>query len=344
MRFVLTGATGFLGSALLERLLREGESVLALGRDPERLRRALPAGVAVAAFDLEAPQAPAGLLPGDVLIHCAALLGNAEADRETYLRCNTESVLVLARAAREAGAALFQFISSVSACGPTGSAGQPLRAESPFRPASVYGESKARAEGQLATLTGLRVQVLRPPVIYGPGANRHSSASKVFRLLQGPLFFRRGGGHHFFNVMARENLVDAQLFLARRALAGAPPPPAIQPSGPPVADTWMLRDDPCPSMRQLQEWIVEVYGRRPLILPLPWCLLAGLGIVGDGLRTRGRAFPFSREIARGFGTSGYYSDISPLRAAGWTPPLEARAAIQRTARAYLAAHAATSAQ
>lgn len=344
MRVVLTGASGFLGGALLTRLRERGDEVLALGRDPERLRRELPPDVAVAAFDLADPQPPQGLRAGDAVIHCAALLGNAEADRETYLRCNTRSVVVLAQAARAAGAALFQFVSSVSACGPTGSVERPLREDSPFRPASLYGESKALAEQELARLEGLHVQVLRPPVIYGPGANRHSSASKIFRLMRGPLFFRRGAGGHYFNVMARENLVEAMLFLAEHALAGQAPSAGSGGDLPPVPDTWMLRDEPCPSMRQMQDWIALAYGRSPLILPLPWCLLAGLGVVGDALRARGRSFPFSREIAKGFGTSGYYSDISRLLATGWTPAVAPREAVLRTARAYMAQVEADSTQ
>ncbi len=334
-RAVLTGATGFLGGALLEELLRRGVPVLALGRDSGRLRQELPAGVECGVFDLEDPRPPEGLLPGDVVMHCAALLGNAEADRDTYLRCNTRAVVVLAEAARDAGAALFQFVSSVSAHGPIASASQPLREDSPFRPASLYGESKAQAERGLARVDGLRVQVLRPPVIYGPGANSHSSASKLFRLLRGPVFFRRGAGRHAFNVMARENLVDAMILLARRGQTEAPVRAADPDNLPPLPDTWMLRDDPCPSMRQMQDWICAEYGRRPLILPLPWCLLAGLGALGDALRARGKRFPFSREIARGFGTDGYLSDVSRLRAVGWHPALEPREAVGRTARAYM---------
>lgn len=336
-RAVLTGATGFLGRALLEELRRRGVAVLALGRDPARLRRELPADVDCGAFDLEDPRPPAGLRPGDVVMHCAALLGNAEADRDTYLRCNTRAVVVLAEAARDAGAALFQFVSSVSAHGPIATRERPLREDSPFRPASLYGESKALAERELARLEGLRIQVLRPPVIYGPGANSHSSASKLFRLLRGPLFFRRGSGRHAFNVMARENLVEAMILLAERGLRESPSTAPDPGHLPPLPDTWMLRDDPCPTMREMQEWIGAAYGRRPLILPLPWCLLAGLGALGDRLRARGRRFPFSREIARGFGTDGYLSDVSRLRATGWRPLLEPREAVDRTARAYLEA-------
>jgi nucleoside-diphosphate-sugar epimerase len=332
MRVVLTGATGFLGGAVLRRLLERGDEVLALGRPGIDI----PPGVEGAAFDLADPRPPQGMRPGDVVIHCAALLSHAKEEREAFLRANTESVRVLAHAAREAGAALFQFISTVSALGPTGTAERPLREDFPFRPASLYGESKMLAEQALAGIAGLRVQILRPGVIYGPGANPHSSAARVFRFMRGAVFFRRGAGDNHFNVIARENLVDALLFLADRALATAAPPAGDPQALPPCPDTWMVRDEPCPSMRQMQDWIAAAYGRSPLVLPLPWLLLAGLGALGDRLRARGLSFPFSAEVARGFGTSGYYSDQGRLLTAGWRPPVAPEEAVKRTAAWYAA--------
>lgn len=333
MRAVITGATGFLGSALLEKLLERGYEVLALGRDPAGMARRLPQRVACAAFDLQDPQPPSALRPGDIVFHCAALLGNAKADRGEYLRANTESVRVLALAARDAEASLFQFVSSVSANGPVGSELQPLNEGSAFRPASLYGESKALAEQALARIQGLRVQVLRPPVIYGAGANSHSSASKIFRLMRGAVFFKRGSGSNFFNVISRDELVEGMLWLAEKALREAAP--ASDPQAlPPCPDTWMIRDDPCPTMARMQQWIGAAYGRSPLVLSLPWPVLAGLGALGDKLRTRGFSFPFSREIALGFGTSGYYSSVERLRAAGWLPKVDPQQAIARTAAWY----------
>lgn len=340
MRVVLTGATGFLGGALLARLRVEGFELLALGRDPERLRRELPAEVAVARYDLADPRPPECLRPGDAVIHCAALLGNARADRAEYLKANVESVRVLAEAARDAGAALFQFVSSVSAHGPVGSEARPLREDTPFRPASLYGESKVLAEQALARIEGLRIQVLRPPVIYGPGAARHSSASKIFRLLAGDWFLKSGSGRQKFNVIARENLVDGMHYLLLRARAeigaGAPLPTGRPDALPPCADTWMLRDDPCPAMGELQEWILGVYGRRPTFLTLPYPLLLALGGLGDGLRALGLHFPLTRETAKGFATSGYYSNMDRMHDAGWRPPLSAQEAVEDTARAFLA--------
>ena len=334
-RVVLTGATGLLGGALLRRLHAEGFTLHLLGRNTAALEMLLPGECTVSHFDLEKPRPPEGLRSGDVVIHCAALLGNAGVDRDTYLRANTESVRVLAIAARDAGARLFQFFSSVSAHGPIASAEFPLREESPFRPGSLYGESKMMAEQALAEVSGLRVQVLRPPVIYGPGANSHSSASKVFRLLRGKVFLRSGGSHNYFNVIHLENLVSASLFLLRFGLS-AECDTAGDPAGlPPNADTWMVRDEPGPSMRQVQDWICAVYGRKPFYLHIAPPLLLAIGALGDWLRAHGLPrFPLNLETARGFATSGFYSDHQRLLEAGWRPALKTEDAVRRVATWY----------
>ncbi len=320
-----------MGRALLERLLEEGHHVVALGRDTAAMESRLPASVKCFHFDLANPERPEGLEAGDVIFHCAALLGNAEVDRETYLRCNTESVRVLAEAARDAGAGLFQFISSVSANGPCGLPDRPLSESHEFRPASVYGESKALAEQALAEVKGLNVQVLRPPVIYGAGANRSSSASKIFRLLKGSVFLKGGSNH--FNVIALENLVDACLFLAsHHAETQGESAPGLLP---PNASTWMVRDEPAPTMAEFQELIMAAYGRRPLLLPLPYPLMRLLGSLGDKLRARGLHFPLTTEIAQGFATDGYWSDQASLIKLGWKPPLSTAEAVKRTAASYL---------
>ncbi len=336
MRVVLTGATGFVGGALLKRLLDDGYQVLALGRNIETMRESLPASEEVGHFDLANPAPPDGLSEGDVLIHCAALLGNAKADRKEYLRANTQSTLVLAKAAREARCALFQFYSSVSANGPIASKDNPLHESSPFRPASLYGLSKALAEKALAKVQDLPIQILRPPVIYGPGANRSSSASKVFRLMKGKAFLRSGGGSNYFNVIALGNLVDASVHLMRQALEGNLDKQKIASSDhlPPCPSTWMLRDDPCPTMAQVQDWIAEVYEHTPVYLHLPYVVLLPLGWLGDGLRAIGLHFPLTAETAKGSATSAYYSSMNPLLETGWAPPQSPQEAIRETARTF----------
>ncbi|MCA9878605.1 MAG: NAD-dependent epimerase/dehydratase family protein [Thermomicrobiales bacterium] len=326
MSWVLSGAGGFLGRGLLPALLRRGEKLSLLGRDPASLQRLLPEGQRCLCYDLAEGRAPEGLAAGDTVIHMAALLGNARVAREEYLRVNTRGTLQLARAAIEAGAATFLFMSTVSAHGPIGSAESPLREESPFRPVSLYGESKARAEEQLAALDWgeTRPLVLRPGVIFGPDPNPHSSAARLFRMMAGPRYLQAGGGRSYFNVIHREQLVAALLHLVDAPVGGSAWP------GP----AYLVREDPCPTMAQVQGWIQQAIGHQGRRIPLPTGLLSVLGALGDGLRGLGLSFPLSRETVAGFSGSGYYSSIDKLKATGWRPVADARSGILSSARAF----------
>lgn len=329
MRVVLSGATGFLGRGVLQECHHRGIPVLALGRNLAG-RLAVPSGtVSVAEFDLAEPRPPAGLQAGDVIVHAAALLGSGTTDARVMHTANAAATLCLARTAVEHGAAAFVFISTVAAHGPWGSLEHPLREDSPFRPVSPYGDSKARAEEELARLDwgATRLLVLRPPVIHGPGLNPASSAARLLRGLAGPVFLRSGGGRAPFNSISRDNLVHGLFHLLAT--------PAADGSGT-AADAFLLRDDPCPTMAEFQEAILAVYGRRPLLLPAPRRLLQPLGALGDVLRRAGFHFPLSRETVAGFAGSGYYSSIDKARAHGWLPPRPFADTLAECARAWYA--------
>ncbi len=328
MAFVLSGAGGFLGRALLPPLLERGEELFLLGRDPARLGRQLPeaASCRCETWDMRQGEAPAVVSAGDTVIHMAALLGNARVDRRTYLRVNTEAVMHLARQAIGAGAECFVFFSTVSAHGPIGSEEAPLREDFPFRPVSLYGESKARAEEELARLDWGRTRLLtlRPGVIHGADPNAHSSAARLMRMMAAPSYLRAGGGRSCFNVIRREHLVHALLYLLEQKAGAA--------GGTEAA--FLVRDDPCPSMAQVQDWIQQAIGHQGRRIALPAFPLKVLGQLGDVLRARGIPFPLSRETVAGFSGSGYYSDISKLLASGWRPPADARKAVLASAREF----------
>lgn len=333
IRLVLTGASGFLGAGVLQYARASGLPVLALGRNLPARAAALGPGVETASWDLAGDEGPGGLRAGDTVVHCAALLASGTPDPALLDRVNRRATLTLAREAIRAGAEAFVFVSSVSAHGPWGSAGAPLKESSPFRPVSAYGASKARAEEDLAALdwAGTRLLVLRPGVIHGPGCNPASSAGRLLRGLSGRVFLRSGGGRALFNCISRRNLVGALFHLLEQA-----PLPTGDTAGP----AFLVREEPCPTMAQFQDRILAVYGRRPWLLPAPRRLLEPLGRLGDELRSRhGWHFPLSRETVAGFTGSGFFCSIDKARAFGWMPAQAWEESLADTARQWLQSRA-----
>lgn len=147
MTLALTGATGFVGQAVLDRALGEGLEVRALARRPQLPRE----GVEWISGDLDDRAALGRLCQGaEAVIHVAGVV-NAP-DPAAFERGNVTGTLGLIEAARAAGVPRLVHVSSLSAREPG---------------LSVYGASKARAE-KLVMASGLDWTIVRPPGIYGP--------------------------------------------------------------------------------------------------------------------------------------------------------------------------------
>lgn len=121
----------------------------------------------------------------DVVVHLAAI-AHRRASAEELQRINVDLAVLTAKKAAAVGAR-FVFLSSVKLHGDQSVA--PIREDSPLAPQDAYAESKARAEAALRHVPGLRLAVLRPPLVYGPGvkANFLSLVKAVARGLPLPL-------------------------------------------------------------------------------------------------------------------------------------------------------------
>ena len=147
MKLALTGATGFVGRALLDLALAEGHEVAALARQPQENRER----VQWISGDLAGGSALKRLLhDAEAVIHVAGVVNAA--DRAGFHEGNVAGTLNLLETAKATGVTRFVYVSSLSA-----------------REAGLsdYGASKARAE-RLVMASGLDWTIVRPPAVYGP--------------------------------------------------------------------------------------------------------------------------------------------------------------------------------
>jgi len=143
----LTGATGFVGKAVLRLALTHGHQVRALARKPQKKQD----GVTWVPGSLERPDTLATLAEGaDAVINIAGVVNAA--NRAAFETCNVTGTFEMCAAAKAAGVRRFIHVSSLAAREPD---------------LSDYGWSKARGE-QAVAASGLDWTIVRPPAIYGP--------------------------------------------------------------------------------------------------------------------------------------------------------------------------------
>lgn len=159
-RILVTGASGFIGRALLPALSAQGHRVTTA---PWRL------GLESSSGREEQSNALAGC---DQVIHLAAKAHYRAAGRslQSLRAVNVDATTALAKQAREAGVKRLIFLSSIGVLGLSSHA--PLDESAPLAPTEPYAQSKAEAEFALWALAdqAMAVTVIRPPLVHGPGA------------------------------------------------------------------------------------------------------------------------------------------------------------------------------
>src|SRR5262249_12946886 len=210
MQALITGANGFLGSALARRLLSAGHTVRALlrpGADPSALAGL---GVERVEGDVTVPSSlPRAVAGADVVVHLAGLRRSPE--RAAFFPVHAEGTRAVCDAMLRSGARRLVLAGSLAAVGPS-EPGRPHRETDPFAPREWYGESKAEAE-RIALASGLEVSVARPPRILGPGDRENLV---FFRLVRRGIRLRIGGGPRPLSVVDVDDVVELLLLQSSR--------------------------------------------------------------------------------------------------------------------------------
>lgn len=311
MTILITGADGFVGAALCDRLRNE---VIPLRGVVRRLKSPLDSDQNMAAVgDISARTDWSSALQ-DVteVVHLAArmhLMNESSPDLiSEFRRVNVEGTASLARKAAAHGVRRFVFLSSIKVNGELTGAGQPFTATDAPSPEDPYGVSKCEAEQmlwQIATETGMEVVVLRPPLVYGPGVK--GNFIRLMRVIDKQLPLPLGAIQNQRSLIYLDNLVDAiRVCLTHPKAAGK---------------TFLVSDGEDVSTPELIRRVAAALGRRPLLLPIPvsWMKWAGAFL--------GKRAAVDRLLG------SLCVDMIPLREElGWNPPYTMQAGLEATAQ------------
>lgn len=294
-KIAVTGATGFIGAALLKDLARRsGVEVLGLCRSLPA--DCPPGGVLQATGDLATADVIALLNGVDVLVHAAACTPAQQACSADYRRANVDISLNLARQAAVAGVKRLVFISSVKVNGESTTGRAAFSADDLPAPLDAYGQSKHEAEQALQVFCakqGLELVIVRPPLVYGPGVK--ANFASLMRLCNLPFPLPFGSINNRRSMLYLANLVD---FIA---LCTVHPAAAGQ--------VFLVSDRHDLSLAELVAGMRTAMGRKPLLLPAPGWLFRLAG------RLTGRQAVVERLLGDLQVDSSKVSDVL-----GWQPP------------------------
>ena len=299
---LVTGATGFVGRAVVHRFLADDPAQLiavAVRRGGRRLSEQVVSRVT---GDLEPfTDWTVALQSVSAVVHCAArvhVMAETAADPlEEFRRVNVQGTLNLARQAAATGVRRFVFVSSIKVNGKATQLGRPFKADDAPAPRDAYGLSKLEAEEglrEIARQAGMEVVIIRPPLVYGPGVKANFAA--MMRWIQRGVPLPLGALHNQRSLVALDNLVDLIVICLTHPLA--------------ANQTFLVSDGEDISTTGLLQRMGQALDRpvRLITVPASW-LKRAAAIMGK------------QDVAQRLCDS-LQVDIAKTRCLlGWTPPL-----------------------
>lgn len=295
---VVTGASGFVGSNLVDKLLAEGHHVKCILRKSSSRRWLEGKPVEIidcGLFDKEALKNV--LKDADYLFHVAGVVKSKK--EEGYYKGNVETTRVLLDVLCEVNPNIKRVIitSSLTVCGPSLN-GVPCNEETPERPITTYGRSKL-AQEQLAKkyMDKLPITIIRPPAVFGP---RDTEIYLVFKTYKYGLMTLIGFNKKELSLVHVDDLVHGIYLAAKSEKA--------------ISQTYFISAEEINTWIQVSGFMAKALGRKALNVHLPhWLVYTVAAFAQFFAMFSSQAATFNLEKARDFVQKAWTCDVSKAK-------------------------------
>ena len=250
MHILLTGSSGFVGSRILD-LSKYNSQIHSVSLQQEAPDQVNFTGI-------------------DTITHCAGIAHRMEpTPDELYFQVNRDLTLEFAKAAKTAGVKQFIFLSTIKVYGLDFSS-SPISLTTPCHPNDAYGASKYEAEQELLKLEdeSFKVAIIRPPLIYGPGAK--GNLLKLMQLASGNKPIPLGGIQNERSMVFVDNLIALIDHIIEQQASG----------------TYLPSDSPTLSTSELMKEILQHINPSKKFLPIPKISQQLIGLIKPAFAQR----------------------------------------------------------
>ena len=323
-KILVTGGTGFIGSHLVEALLKEGHGVRCLVRRTSNLNFLNKLNVEKVYGDVKDTSSLEYAVEGvDVIYHIAGILGRWRIPKETYWRVHVEGTknLLDAIIRRDISLERFVYCSSAGVLGPIKKL--PADESYPYRPSNIYEESKAEAEKMVLhyyTTTSLPVTVIRPELVYGP---RDTHVLGLFKAIKNGRFFLIDGGKSVLHPTYISDLVEGFKLCTHKSKA--------------IGQVYLITGGEYVTVRELASTIAGIMGVPSKFFSLPKSFASKTALLSEKLASSFNFDPLLTQSMVNFFTENRGFDTSKARnELGYYPRVTLEEGIKETVQWYVA--------
>jgi nucleoside-diphosphate-sugar epimerase len=322
MNLFLTGASGFLGSHTAEELVRRGHKVFALVRKTSRTDHLQASNIELVEGSL--PEGATGLRfvleRADAVVHIAGVMKGLS--EEDFYKVNEEGTARLVEEVLSAAKIpkIFLHVSTIAVHNASRDGPDFCLPPEACHPSSTYGKSKLAGEKALTPLRGrMRVVILRPPVLYGPGDFELLPLFRAIAWRIAPLY---GAGTNRLSACYGGDVARALADLAEKPLDSD--------------EIFCLDDGKVHTWRSMAETIAGVMGKSPVYLKIPSFLFsAGARISLAAAHLTRRPHIFTPDKIREMRQPSWVCGFKKLeKRIGWRPDVSFEEGVRKTLKFY----------